>query len=101
MTKDEKSLLLFFETCVVDNTCKIDMRKMNEEDMKIAKKWNDCGFIRFGRLKYIDLKKGSPNTHFVLLSETAFAAASKLRYKRSLRMKTRFVESLQGDYIFI
>ena len=76
MTKDERSLLLFFETCIVDQAGKVDTRRMNYEDMKIASAWNENDFVRFGRIKFTDISKQPsrliPNyTHWYELSEEA------------------------------
>ena len=38
MTKDERSLLLFFETAATDYGGLVDPRHMNAEDWKIARK---------------------------------------------------------------
>jgi hypothetical protein len=43
LSKDEKSLLLFFESCAVEYGGKINVRHMNEDDFKIAEAWNRTG----------------------------------------------------------
>jgi hypothetical protein len=50
MTKDERSLLLYLETCAVDHTGKVDGIKMNDEDRAIAERWAQEGFIKYGRV---------------------------------------------------
>jgi hypothetical protein len=55
MTKDEKSLLLFFETCCVDQSGMVDTRHMNAEDIEIAGLWTDREFVFFERITFKDL----------------------------------------------
>jgi len=51
MTSDERSLLLYFETRMVDYGGLIDVKHMNNVDRDIADKWNEEGFIKSGRIK--------------------------------------------------
>jgi len=88
MTKDEKSLLLYFETRAVDYEGKVDTCKMNSDDMKIAKMWNETGFVRFGRIAFNDItriNRIAAVTHWCELSEEAWKAAHSLRKKRAER----------------
>jgi len=86
MTKDEKSLLLFFETQAVDYGGKInDTRHMNKEDFEIAEQWNREGFIKFGRIRFHSIVKDSYSTRWCELSDEAWILAHaerKARYKR-------------------
>ncbi len=84
MTSDEKSLLLYFETCLVDAYGKADSRRMNKDDFDIAKKWNESGFVTFGRIKSKDIINN--NTHWVRFSEEAWELAHKERRARCGRM---------------
>jgi hypothetical protein len=90
MTKNERSLLLFFENCSVDKWGKIDVKHMNEEDNKIAEKWNKEGFIEFGRIasKYITGldAKYSVSTHWCKLSDEAWKLAHAERKARGIRI---------------
>ena len=91
ITKDERSLLLFFETCAVDRAGKVDTRRMNDDDMKIGSAWNENDFVRFGRIKFTDISKPPsrllPNyTHWCELSEEAWKEAHKERRARAERM---------------
>jgi hypothetical protein len=89
MTKDEKSLLLYLETRVVDHNGLIDGRNMNEGDFEIAKGWAEAGFIKFGRLTMAELqcivgtKPMEHRTHFVRLSPDAWKKAHEERVARS------------------
>ena len=84
MTKDERSLLLFFETCAVDYGGKIDARHMNDEDFNIAKQWNTEGFIEFGRIRFHDIV--GKQTHWVTLSIDAWVLAHTERKARAERL---------------
>lgn len=50
LTKNEKSLLLFFETAYVDFAGKLNPAHMNDDDRKIADRWNKSGYVKFGRV---------------------------------------------------
>ena len=83
MTKDEKSLLLYLETCAVDQTGRIDQRRMNDLDRSIAERWADEGFIKYGRIACHDIN--STLTHWCVLSSEAWMLAGALRQQRALR----------------
>jgi hypothetical protein len=80
MNKDERSLLLFFETCAVDHVGLVDVRHMNGNDMVLAVHWNEIGFIKFGRVKFYDIKKNF--THWCELSDEAWRLAHQERRAR-------------------
>lgn len=83
LNKEEKSLLLYLETCAVDCSGAVDSRRMNKEDFDIAERWNKEGFINFCRIRfrYVGLGK----THCVVLSEGAWEMAHKERKARAAR----------------
>lgn len=80
-TKLERSLILYLESRAVDNSGLLDNRQMNKEDMDLCKKWNEIGFIKFGRVPFNDIQ-GS-KTHYAILTPEAFAEAHKERVRRS------------------
>lgn len=84
MTKEESALLLYLETRAVDYGGRVAAEKMNEDDFTIAKRWKAEGFIDFGRIKVRD--HNSQGTHWVSLSESAWAAAHAERRNRAARM---------------
>ncbi len=100
MTKEDLSLLLFLETCAVDQGGGVDVRHMNSDDQNIAEQWHDEGFISFGRLPLKDCAVvGNRNrTHYVVLSDEAWAAAHTERKARAARMweKRSFGKSIDG-----
>lgn len=89
LTKEERSLLLFFETCHVDYGGLLDPRRMNESDQDIARDWRNRGFIRFGRITAEWLEKYSPCSYYVWLSDEAFELAHQERRERAERMKAK------------
>lgn len=50
LSKEEKSLLLYFETRAVDYGGKVNTEHMNHEDMILAKNMNKSKFVEFGRV---------------------------------------------------
>ena len=86
MTREEKSLLLFFETCVVDHGGLVDIAHMNESDWDIAKRWDVEGFVSFGRVLSEHLKLTGKYSHWCELSEKAWGFARDERYARAARM---------------
>lgn len=91
MIKDERSLLLYFECQAVDYGGKIDVRRMNDIDMDIAKQWNNSGFVRFGRIAACDIQKLPSNifSHWCILSEAAWIEAHKERRARNVRVESK------------
>jgi len=91
MTKDERSLLLFFESQAVDYGGLIDSRRMNEDDHKKAREWDESGFIKFGRVAWSDIeaqesRNVTPKTHWVEFSESAWVIAHQERRARFERV---------------
>lgn len=95
LSKDERSLLLFFETAAVDHAGALDMQHMNDDDRAIAARWNEEGFIQYGRIAMASLRaattyRGQSRTHWVELSPEALALAQEERRARITRLaKTR------------
>lgn len=87
-TKDEKSLLLFFETAAVDYGGTLESIRMNAEDFAIAKRWNETGFVKFGRIAFKDIKNhaGIARDHWCVLSEEAWNLAHAERRARCERL---------------
>ena len=91
MSRDERGLLLYLETRAVDFGGKVDTRHMNKEDMGIAKRWNDEGFLKFGRIKFHDILSAQGGTHWCELSNEAWDLAHaerKARFKRISEKQT-------------
>ncbi|WP_019584506.1 hypothetical protein [Thioalkalivibrio sp. ALE16] len=89
MTNEEKSLLLYMEARAVDHGGLIDARRMNEADMAIAQRWNESGFIRFGRLASESLPMPCGSAHWCSLSDDAWFHAHAERRARHARINAR------------
>lgn len=84
----EQSLLLYLETCAVDFAGRIDQERMSDTDRRIAERWAEEGYIRYGRVKGYAPSKPSVRTHWCELSEHALNDAHilrRLRIERGLR----------------
>ena len=85
LTKDEKSLLMFFEDMAVNQGGVIDdPRKMNDDDIEIMKRWNKESFVLSKR---VHLKEDERRrlTYALRLSEDAWELAHQLRKERAER----------------
>lgn len=88
--RDQASLLLLFEACIVDHGGKVRPDAMNADDHVQASEWRHEGFIDFGRIKL----GGSPDVSrpesipslWVELSDEAWAEAHRLRKERGMRI---------------
>jgi len=91
MTKDEKSLLLFFECAAVDYGGLLSTGRMNDDDRKLAARWAEEGFIIFERVasKHITPDTAYPKNYAVILSENAWRLAHEERIERSGRVYTK------------
>jgi len=91
MTKDERSLILFLETQAVDHGGIVDVAHMNGDDFEIAERWTGTGFAKVGRIafefipKHPSMGRRAP-THWVHLSDEAFAMAHEERKARAGRV---------------
>jgi len=87
-TRAEKSLLLYFETCLVDSCGKVISAKMNEDDFKITKKWKEEKFIEFQRIPFNEINKNTPFpiTHTIRFTNKAWELAHQYRRERAERM---------------
>ena len=96
MNKDQESLLLYFESVIVDHSCRVDLAKMNDDDFAQTEAWSKEGFIYFGRLPIAlnTTRSGVRITHLVFLSAEATGTASALRKERGQRGMLRLKEDL-------
>lgn len=79
----EASLLLYLETCMVDNRGRVDQLRLNDEDRATIDLWNGSGFISFGRIVAKDVSpRGSS---WVTLSDEAWLLAHEHRRARAER----------------
>lgn len=92
------SLLLYLETCAVDNGGLVDGRRMNKEEFALARKWNDEGFLFFGRRLLSEIKVPG-NTHYVVLTRSSFAMAGNERWRRA-RVHLKRSEKMPKEAIY-
>jgi len=90
-SKDERSIILYLETCLVDGNGKAAGARMNDVDFKNIERFVEEGLIKFGRLPFKEIEKMRGNfavvpTHWIRFSEEAWAIAHKLRRERADRM---------------
>ena len=97
-TNTEKSLLLYFETQAVDYGGKLESVRMNADDFAIAKRWNEAGFVQFGRIAFHDIKKnaGVARDHWCVLSDEAWKLAHAERRARCDRVMAKISEQRIG-----
>lgn len=88
MTRNEKNLLLFFETQAVDYGGTLEGVRMNADDFAIAQRWREAGFVHFGRIAFSDIKKynGVARDHWCVLSDEAWLIAHAERRARAERV---------------
>jgi hypothetical protein len=91
LTKEERSLLLFFEANAVDHGGALNTQHMNDADRAIAARWHEEKFIEFGRIAMASLQatvaaSGHRRTHYVVLGPEALALAQEERRARIERM---------------
>ncbi len=94
MDKYERSLLLFLETCVVDQSGRVNTAHMNAEDMAIAKRWDEEGFVRFKRIHSSLLSSSGGAAYWAELSGDAWDAAAEERKARALRNRRNWTAEL-------
>ncbi|WP_395175766.1 hypothetical protein [Roseibium alexandrii] len=87
MTRDEINLLLFFETCAVDHGGLVRDASMNADDVSIAKRWSENGYIKFERVCSQQRSRGGHNdrNHVATLGDEAFKDAHRHRRERADR----------------
>lgn len=77
MTNEEKSLILYLEFCLVDNSGCVCDAEMNASDFEIAQRWSDEGLIGFGRIQMCENVDSELRTrrHWVTFSPKAWELA--------------------------
>ena len=89
LTKDEESILLYLETCLVDQRGKVEGKRMNQIDLDIIEKWKEQNILDFGRLPFAEIEKRKGYaycpTHWVQFTSSAWEMALRARRKRAER----------------
>jgi hypothetical protein len=84
LTKDERSLLLYFESRSIDYYGRVDPRQMNDEDREIAERWNKEKFVLYGRIASDWVNEYG--SEWCRLSDEAMKLAAEERKARANRM---------------
>lgn len=79
MNKDERSMLVYAETCVVDHSGLLEGKRMNRADMDALKKFKAAGLLDYGRIPAALLNSSYGKTHWVTFNESAWTLAHQLR----------------------
>lgn len=106
LTRAQKQLLLYAETCLVDNRGRMEGRRMNQDDYQALKELEALGFLTSGRIHVEGMKtltarrtQGSSfATHWVRFTDLGWEAAHKERRERSARMMVpRLLNPVAGE----
>lgn len=91
MSRDERSLLIFLETCAVDYCGRVNAARMNQLDAEITDRWKEEGFVDFGRIASKD--HNGQGAHWVELSANAWELAHLERRARATRNKPMYTRT--------
>jgi hypothetical protein len=83
MTKTEINQLLYIESRAVDFDGRINHHQMNDDDRRIMEKWAAEDYVEYGRIAFMYV--AGDLTHYVKLSEQAWADAARYRRERAER----------------
>lgn len=89
LTREEKSILLYAETCMVDRSGLMVGARINAADIAALKKFEADGALAFGRIPHHcigTLRHDGPgveSTHWITFKEPAWHAAHALRRLRA------------------
>lgn len=81
LTKTERSILLYAETCVVDHAGLLEGKRMNKDDLDALKKFEADGILKFGRIpgRLLGSMGARDCTHWVEFTDAAWTLAHVLR----------------------
>jgi hypothetical protein len=97
MSRAERSLLLYLETCAVDKGGIVAACHMNAEDFATARAWHKTGFLRFSRIP-TELRDVLPAAyavanHVVEFNYSSFVCAHVERLRRAQRSQADVVQA--------
>ena len=85
MTRDQIGVLLYLETCMVDQQGRCQSMRMNDADFKAIEKFKAGGLLDFGRIAFKEIPRGSATTHWVTFTDAAWTLVHLLRRQRADR----------------
>lgn len=79
------NLLLYLEQRLVEHRGLVRSDLMQPEEMVLAQRWNESGFLGFAPLaeQELDYRRGNPPTHRVSFSDEAWVLAAHARRARA------------------
>ena len=83
LTRDERGILLYAETCLVDGSGLLTGERMNKADLDALAKFKAAGILDFGRIPARLLSSMKPLTHWVTFTDAAWELAHALRRQRA------------------
>ncbi|MDN7965596.1 hypothetical protein QZM92_26810 [Burkholderia multivorans] len=89
LTKVERSIILYAESCCVDCGGLLEGIRMNADDMTALRKFADAGILTFGRIpaRLLGPLSGLREpTHWITFTEEAWQLAHALRRERAARV---------------
>ena len=101
-TRDEISVLLYFETCAVDSRGLFEAKHVSSADLLLANKLQGEGFIAYGRIPAkVILKWGKSHpvlreTHWVRLGDDVWKIVHRERRAKAERTISDLAESACG-----
>ncbi|MDR6397945.1 hypothetical protein ACTOWA_00425 [Herbaspirillum seropedicae] len=88
LSRDEKSVLLYAETCMVDSSGLLESVRLNGEDLAALKRLQDAGLLNYGRVPSELLQQAKGKTYWVTFTERAWDIAHQLRRQRAEKPNT-------------
>lgn len=89
LTKVERSIILYAESCSVDYGGLLEGVRMNNDDLTALRKFQDAGLLSFGRIPAKLLRPlsdfGRNPTYWITFTDDAWQLASALRRQRAER----------------
>ena len=89
LTKVERSIILYAESCSVEYGGLLEGMRMNDLDIAALRKFEDAGLLSFGRVPVALLEPlsrfGRKPTHWVTFTDEAWQLAHALRRERAAR----------------
>lgn len=89
MNREQISLLVYLETCMVDHGGKVEGCRINGDDHALIATWKEEGLVKFGRLfasEACQEGRSYEATHWVLFTDKAWDLSHHFRRKRAERL---------------
>jgi len=101
-TRQEKSILLYAEDCLVNNLGRMVAIKMNEEDFVNLKRMQEEGLLHYGRLPWKEIERLKKYfnsltlpSYYVAFTDEAYTLAFAMRRERANKGEKELQEMLQ------